>query len=62
LCPFLPRAVLMCRTLQVFTDCPTYDEKVDLYSLAMIMWYIITGRNALRRTWLGWLRVALSAQ
>jgi len=53
---------LMCRTLQVFTDCPTYDEKVDLYSLAMIMWYIITGRNALHRIWLGWLWVALSAQ
>ncbi|KAJ1474270.1 kinase-like domain-containing protein [Baffinella frigidus] len=27
---------------EVFNDVPTYDEKVDLYSFAMIMWYIIT--------------------
>ena len=33
--------------MKVFNDVPTYDEKVDLYSFAMIMWY-----KPYRGTWL----------
>jgi serine/threonine protein kinase len=34
---------------EVFLDDPQYDEKVDIYSAALIMWYMALGERPFDR-------------